>query len=146
MTIKKILVAVDGSKASISAAIYAIEMAEKIGASLTVISIISPATYMDFGYATVGKTKQSETRELKKVQGELDNIKQKAKANGVTVKTDIIVKYTSAVKEITGYAEKHKIGLIVTGSRGMSGFKKMLLGSVASGVVTYSHCPVLVVK
>jgi nucleotide-binding universal stress UspA family protein len=36
--------------------------------------------------------------------------------------------------------------LIVTGSRGMTGFKKMLLGSVASGVVTYANCPVLVVK
>jgi hypothetical protein len=28
----------------------------------------------------------------------------------------------------------------------MTGFKKMLIGSVASGVVTYAHCPVLVVK
>jgi len=28
----------------------------------------------------------------------------------------------------------------------MSGFKKMLLGSVASGVVTFAHCPVIVVK
>ena len=30
--------------------------------------------------------------------------------------------------------------------RGQSGFKKLLLGSVASGVVTYAHCPVIVVK
>jgi nucleotide-binding universal stress UspA family protein len=36
--------------------------------------------------------------------------------------------------------------LIVVGSRGMTGFKKLLLGSVANGVVTYSRCPVLVVK
>jgi nucleotide-binding universal stress UspA family protein len=36
--------------------------------------------------------------------------------------------------------------MIVIGSRGKTGFKKLLLGSVASGVVTYSHCPVLVVK
>jgi nucleotide-binding universal stress UspA family protein len=43
-------------------------------------------------------------------------------------------------------AEQKKVDLIVIGSRGLSGFKKLLLGSVASGVVTYSHCPVLVVK
>jgi nucleotide-binding universal stress UspA family protein len=36
--------------------------------------------------------------------------------------------------------------LIAIGTRGRSGFKKLLLGSVASGVVTYAHCPVMVVK
>jgi len=50
------------------------------------------------------------------------------------------------VKEIVGYSEKNRIDMIVIGSRGLSGIKKMLLGSVASGVVTYSHCPVLVAK
>jgi nucleotide-binding universal stress UspA family protein len=44
------------------------------------------------------------------------------------------------------YAEEKKMGLIVIGSKGMSGLKRMLLGSIASGVVTYAHCPVLVVK
>jgi nucleotide-binding universal stress UspA family protein len=44
------------------------------------------------------------------------------------------------------YAEEKKIDLIVIGSKGMSGLKRMLLGSVASGVVTYADCPVLVVK
>ncbi|MGZ5510685.1 MAG: universal stress protein, partial [Nitrososphaeraceae archaeon] len=33
----------------------------------------------------------------------------------------------------------------IMGTRGRTGFKKLLLGSVASGVVTYSHCPVLVI-
>ena len=42
--------------------------------------------------------------------------------------------------------EKENIDLIVVGTRGRSGFKKLLLESVASGVVTYAHCPVLVVK
>jgi Universal stress protein family len=47
---------------------------------------------------------------------------------------------------IVDYAEDKGIDLIVIGTRGKSGFKKMLLGSVASKVVTYAHCPVLVVK
>jgi nucleotide-binding universal stress UspA family protein len=64
----------------------------------------------------------------------------------VTVKADVIIATTSIVKEIVEYAENCKIDMIVIGSRGMTGFKKLLLGSVASGVVTYSHCPVLVVK
>jgi nucleotide-binding universal stress UspA family protein len=36
--------------------------------------------------------------------------------------------------------------LIVIGTKGRSGIKKLLLGSVASGVVTYAHCPVMIVK
>ncbi len=44
------------------------------------------------------------------------------------------------------YAENENVDLIVVATRGRSGFKKLLLGSVASKVVTYAHCPVLVVK
>jgi nucleotide-binding universal stress UspA family protein len=36
--------------------------------------------------------------------------------------------------------------LIIIGTKGSSGLKKMLLGSVASGVVSYATCPVMVVK
>jgi nucleotide-binding universal stress UspA family protein len=79
-------------------------------------------------------------------QKNLDKVKRKAAEKNLKVKTDIVVGITSTVKEIVEYAEKNKMDLIVIGSRGLSGFKKMLLGSVASGVVTYSHCPVLVVK
>ena len=53
---------------------------------------------------------------------------------------------SSVVKEIVEYAEKNKVDMIVVGSRGLAGIKKMLVGSVASGVVTYAHCPVLVAK
>jgi nucleotide-binding universal stress UspA family protein len=44
------------------------------------------------------------------------------------------------------YVEEHNINLIVVGTRGRSGIKKMLLGSVASGLVTYASCPILVIK
>jgi nucleotide-binding universal stress UspA family protein len=50
------------------------------------------------------------------------------------------------VGAIVEYAELENIDLLVIGSRGLTGFKKLLVGSVASGVVTYAHCPVLVVK
>ena len=47
---------------------------------------------------------------------------------------------------IIDYAENQNIDLIVVGSRGRSDFKKLLLGSVASTIVTYATCPVLVTK
>jgi nucleotide-binding universal stress UspA family protein len=52
----------------------------------------------------------------------------------------------SVSTEIFEYAEGQNIDLIVVGTRGRTGIKKMLLGSTASDVVTCAHCPVLIVK
>ena len=52
----------------------------------------------------------------------------------------------SIVSEIIEFAERENIDLIIMGTRGRTGFKKLLLGSVASGVVNFAHCPVLVIR
>jgi nucleotide-binding universal stress UspA family protein len=52
----------------------------------------------------------------------------------------------SAADEIIKYAKEKAIDLIVVGTKGRSGMTKALLGSVASKVVTYSPCSVLVVR
>jgi len=36
--------------------------------------------------------------------------------------------------------------MIILGSRGLSNFEALLLGSVAYKVVHYAHCPVLIVR
>src|SRR5215831_20879687 len=72
----------------------------------------------------------------------LNNVKVKANEKDMQIKTEII-----SSRNISGgivdFAEENNIDLIVIGTRGISGFKKLLLGSVASHVVTYAHCPVL---
>ena len=147
MSISKILVAVDGSDPSFNASTYAIDFAKKNGAELIVLYIVSPVPYSQFEYANIGRMKEIESNEMEKAQREVvDKVKQKATENNVSVKTEVLIKYTSVVKEIVEYAEDNKVDMIVIGSRGVTGLKKILLGSVANGVVTYSHCPVLVVK
>lgn len=146
MSIRKILVAVDGSNPSFNAGAYAIDLAKKHDAELIVLYIVSLVPSSQFEYANIGRMKEIETIEMEKAEQEVDKVKQKAIEKKVSVKTAVLIKYTKVVKEIVEYAEQMKIDMIVIGSRGMTGLKKMLLGSVASGVVTYSHCPVLVVK
>jgi nucleotide-binding universal stress UspA family protein len=69
-----------------------------------------------------------------------------AEENGIKARTRLLGPKDSPTKSITNYADKNMIDLIVTGTRGLGDFKRLLLGSVASGVIHYSHCSVLVVR
>jgi nucleotide-binding universal stress UspA family protein len=60
--------------------------------------------------------------------------------------TAIIEAETSAASTIVDYAESKNVDLLVIGSKGRTGLKKMLVGSTASEVVKYAHCPVLVIR
>jgi len=73
-------------------------------------------------------------------------VREKANDNKIKLRMEFIIDPMSIVGAIVEYAERENIDLLVIGSRGLTGFKKLLIGSVASGVVTYAHCPVMVVK
>jgi nucleotide-binding universal stress UspA family protein len=47
---------------------------------------------------------------------------------------------------IARFARENRTDLIVVGSKGKSGLEKLFVGSVAAGVLTYTPCPVLVVR
>jgi len=63
----------------------------------------------------------------------------------VSIKTKILISH-SIVKTITSFSKSQKYDLIVIGSHGRTGFDKLLLGSVASGVSQKSPCPILITK
>lgn len=149
--ISKMLVAVDGSEPSLRAADKAIYLAQKHAAELIVLYIIPPN--VRYGYtgdgvflAYTGPLKEVVDIAMENGQKYVDEVKQKASSKDINIQTEVILGTSSIVKEIVEYSEKHNVDQIVVGCRGMSGIKKMLLGSTASGVVTYAHCPVMVVK
>jgi nucleotide-binding universal stress UspA family protein len=143
----KILVAIDGSQASMDAADYAIEMTKKDGTELIALSIVR-IPLSSYGLVTPqGELSHPKEREeMLEAKQWLQKLIQIAKQNDVQLKTEIIDSQMSIEAAIVEYAESHGVDLIVIGTRGRSCFKKMLLGSVASGVVTYATCPVMVVK
>ncbi|WP_163537006.1 universal stress protein [Gracilibacillus sp. YIM 98692] len=49
-------------------------------------------------------------------------------------------------KEIVRFANQNEVDLIVIGSRGLSGIKKLVMGSVSHKVTNNANCPVLVIK
>ncbi|MEW6605709.1 MAG: universal stress protein [Thermoproteota archaeon] len=152
MAFAKILVCVDGSGSSAKAADYAIEMAEKHDAQLIALNVL--VSQLGYAYssgafgltATPSAINQILDSAKKESRKWFDQIESKAAAQRVKVKTEMVASQTSIVQAIVDYAEKNEIDLIVTGTRGRSGFTKLLLGSVASGVATYASCPVMIVK
>lgn len=145
------MVAIDGSKPSLDASEQAISLAAKYEAELIAVHVVSPD--VRYGYLedviTPGlpaSLKEVVVLAMEKGQKYLDNVMQNASENKVEVRTEVLIGASSVVKEIVEYAEEHKIDLIVIGTRGISGIKKMLLGSTASGILSYAHCPVLIVK
>lgn len=142
-----ILVGIDGSESSIDAADYAIEMAKKDGAQVIALTV-NRIPLSSYGLATPqDEVKQSkENEEMQEFKEWLDKISQNAKQNSVQLKKEIINSQMSVEAAIVEYAESEGVDLIVIGTKGNSDIKDMLLGSIASGVVKYATCPVMVVK
>jgi nucleotide-binding universal stress UspA family protein len=136
------------------AADYAIVMAKKEDNNTQLIALHVLFSQTGYAYSTnmFGLVTPSSINELLEdakyeAQQWFDKIKEKLYENrDIQLKTEVVVSPTSVVGAIVDYAERENVDLIVIGSRGRRGFKKMLLGSTASGVVIYATCPVLVVK
>ena len=142
----KILIAIDGSDASTDASDYAISISKKYNAELYALHVIHPADADLFGSTGEMTTAAYNTIDMnKEAQKYLDKVKLKANEKNIQIKTEIIAS-TNTAGGIVDYDEDKDVDLIVVGTRGRSGFKKILLGSVAYKVVTYAHCPVLVVR
>lgn len=148
---QKILVAVDGSEGSRKASEVAVELAEKFGSQLFVLHAFRgyPEYMSMFPTAPSPSGKAIEEYEAYARKAALEVVGRTvslAEKRGIKAKPHTTETIGSAVQAITEYAAAEKIDLIVMGTRGMGGFKKMLLGSVSSGVVTHASCDVLVVR
>lgn len=149
---QKILVGIDGSDKSLEAADYSISIAKNTNAQLIILNVLETEPWYygkrayEWGSAEeLHKVYENEKAEIQKI---LDEIKEKAKTLGIQSKTKILMipRIEGTIKPILKYAEDEGIDLIMVGTRGRTGIKRMLLGSVASGVVAFAHCPVMVVK
>ncbi|MEH7388164.1 universal stress protein [Bacillus sp. JJ1521] len=156
MKYERILVAIDGSDGSKQALESAVELVGNSTKNLTLIhvfkgSMVTPV----YGIAGVGyvnpeilENELQETKMNERSQGEtiLRNAKAEVESNNLNacVKTELIE--GDAAKTICDYAELNHIDLILIGERGLSGLKKLVLGSVSKKVTSDADCSVLVVK
>lgn len=149
---KKILVPIDGSSYSMKAVDYAIDFSQKFNSEITTLYILYSKVGFAFhketaiGLFTPSSFKDLELDAREEADKWFKEIIDKGKKKGKQIKTQVGFTAISIVEAILSYAEYHNIDTIIIGSRGRSGFKKLMLGSVASGVSSYSHCPVIIIK
>ncbi len=150
--ISKILVGIDGSESSFNAAKYAIDLSIKFNSEIFLLSIVPSKIHHGDSSGVFGMVSPSYLNEYKKDSEKwFNDIVNLAKNEGLSeiethIKTEVMSTPFSIAASLLNYAEERSVDLIIIGTRGNSGLKKMLLGSVASDVVTYSYCPVLIIK
>ncbi len=135
----KILLATDGSEDAALATKAAIDLSNQSGAELHVVHVgrsslrLSPTEYQAAAREKIG--------ELAKAVEE---------AGGDVTETHVRIDDSQTAgneaEHITGLAEELGADLIVIGSRGLSGMKRLVMGSVSESVVRHAHCPVLVMR
>ncbi len=135
--ISKILVPSDGSKTAKKAAIYAIELAKQLKASIIVVSVIEQHPLI----ATTVPASKSKKQIIEPIGVYLKEaaerytgeIKKLCDKNNIPCK--ISIKMGHPVTEILKEAKSSKAHLIVMGSHGRSALSATVLGSVSYGVI-----------
>jgi nucleotide-binding universal stress UspA family protein len=142
----RILLATDGSKEAALAAKTAADMAQKTASELHVVYVGSSLEYVGMGPPEIGdipaptqEQLSAEAREL--LDAEVEQVKAQG---GIVAQAHLGVGIPD--REIVALAEEIGAGLIVLGSRGRSGIRRALMGSVSDSVVRHAHCPVLVMR
>jgi nucleotide-binding universal stress UspA family protein len=141
--IHKILVAVDFSEHSERALDQAIELAKAFGAELHLLHCYPLHVTAIDPYGT--PVPETYVRELREAAGNrLSQWCSKARAQDLVAEQHLSEQ--SPFTEIAALAEKLGADLIVMGTRGLSGLKHVLLGSVTERTIRIAPCPVWTVK
>lgn len=142
---KHILLATDGSASAEHAAKNAMNLARIHGAQVTATFVVDPYPYIGIGSANPVGFQSYMTAAQESAARAFTHLSELAHAAGVQLEVRL-VEDTHAVDGILAMADQAAADLIVIGSHGRSGLKKLLLGSVAGKVVAHSTRPVLVVR
>ena len=143
----KIVVAFDGSMDSMKAVDLAGSIASKYGSEVILVHVYpSPAV----GFSAASGTPVPDFGSLEDAakasgQGVLSNGLKNAGDRGVRARGELI-EAPSVVEAIVSFAAAQNADLIVVGTRGMTGLKQLILGSVSSGLISHAKCPVLVAR
>ena len=134
----RIVLAVDGSGPSERAEGVAAETAEKFSSDVTVVHVL------EHEFSWMGDLAIETPDEASQLA---DDVVRRLKDRGLTARGEVRHAPVALVaREILDVAKEADAGLIVMGTRGLTDWKGLLLGSVAHKVMQHATCPVLLVR
>lgn len=148
---KKILIPIDGSKASQLAAEKAVSVGKLLNADLTFITVINLPTEDKYSYFGMSVENAFVTNRKKMLN---DLIQEESKMLDIIVRnldcgelhTTKKILTGKAAEEIVNLASNEKYDLIVMGRRGFSHFERFFIGSITQKVIASAPCPVMVIN
>ena len=143
MATQHFLVPIDFSEYANQALDYALTLAGKLGARVTLLYVIQPLQLggVDMGVTLHATYFQDLEAEIRRDMASLLERVTTAGLDG-----DIVIVHGVPFHEIIEVAKTQQVNLIVMGTHGRTGFQYVLLGSVAEKVVRLAPCPVLVAR
>ncbi len=145
-TMKRILVATDGSETADRAVEYAANLAKGHDASLLIVNVIGGYSLPDSVFRLFTQAQQAWLRELLESMSAQTLTKARDRARGLGVATIQLESRTGDVAQtIVDIAQEKDADLVVVGKRGEGRVVGLLLGSISQKLVSLSPRPVTVV-
>ena len=142
--IKKILLPIDFSGASIKILQYAVFLAEKYNAKIFIIYVME-YPYTISGVPHFRKDDEYEEHMISSAKKKMASFLEDNRGQiPISLKSSVL--FGHAAERIISYAEMESFDLIIIGTHGHKGLEKMLLGSVAEKVIKLAPCPVLTIN
>ena len=135
----KILVAIDGSESAKKAFTTSIYLASLSKCKIDVIHVVS----CEFGGDSAASLDLVEDLKIK-ANSMLEEYKKDALEKGIQPK--FMLEIGDPANMITEIVNSKDYDLVVLGTRGMSVFKELVLGSVSIKIMHHAKCPVMVVR
>jgi len=140
LTLRNILLATDFSESSTRALNYALGIAGRYAATLHLFHCVDPTPYNMVAPEAVETAREAAWRDMRRLESDL---RCGGQAKSVDLKFHVeVAELPTILPEIVRDLD---LGLIVVGTHGRTGWKKLALGSVAEIIVDHASCPVLVV-
>ena len=136
MHLKKILCPFDFSSFSNAANEYASLLAQSTGAEIVYLHVALPdVTFSSYAYVDLQKEAEADRKRLEAI-----------KPTVAGIKASYEIEFGTPSATIAEFADEHGVDLIVMGTHGRTGWRRVAMGSVAEAVVRDTSCPVLAIK
>jgi len=148
---RKLLLAVDGSKSSHKAAMKAVDLATAMDCKITIITVLDLSS-LELSeiqsYRPIDSLEELIRRNKSELQKSGEHILEEAEKHFKEKEIEVnkVLEYGDPADMICEYAENNDFDIIVLADKGMGGVKRFFLGSISDKVIRHAKTSVLVVK